>query len=149
MYRIIFYFLRFYYAEMSRKLWPKAPAKEGAMGQMSENFQVYCIHIFFFKKPMKKNLQWSQRVILRTYYIWFFILCCLIAQKRWKLKNGPRLLTLPYNIFNFFISLFHKFIYQWGSIKYYRTGLGYHETYSYEIRNKKPYVQPNPWTWTI
>ena len=52
-----------------------------------------------------------------------------------------------YNTFYFFISLFHKFIYQWGSIKYYRTGLSYHETYFYEMENKKPYEQPNPWTW--
>ena len=51
-----------------------------------------------------------------------------------------------YNIFYFFISLFHKFIYQWGSIKYYRTGFRYHETYFYEMKNKKPYEQPNPWT---
>ena len=40
---------------MRRKLWPKAPAKEVALGQMSKNFQVYFIHINFFKKPNKKN----------------------------------------------------------------------------------------------
>ena len=40
---------RFYYAELRRKLWPKAPAKEDALGQMSKNFQVYFIHINFFK----------------------------------------------------------------------------------------------------
>ena len=33
-------FLRFYYAEVRRQLWPKAPTKEGALGQMSKNFQV-------------------------------------------------------------------------------------------------------------
>ena len=42
---------------LRRKLWPKAPAKEDALGQMSKNFQVYFIHINFFKKPNKKNLQ--------------------------------------------------------------------------------------------
>ena len=42
--------------------------------------------------------------------------------------------------------LFHKFIYQWGSAKYYRTGLRYHETYFYEMKNKKPNEQPYPWT---
>ena len=50
---IIFHFFRFYYAEMRRKLWPKAPAKEDALGQMSKKFQVakeiYCdATIFFF-----------------------------------------------------------------------------------------------------
>ena len=55
MYGIIFNFFRFYYAEMRRKLWPNAPAKEGALSQMSKNFQVYFIHIVFFKKLNKKN----------------------------------------------------------------------------------------------
>ena len=44
---------------MRRKLWPKAPAKKVALGQMSKNFQVYFIHIHFFKKQNKKNLQYS------------------------------------------------------------------------------------------
>ena len=30
------------------------PAKGGALGQMSKNFQVYYIHINFFKRPNKK-----------------------------------------------------------------------------------------------
>ena len=34
----------------------------------------------------------------------------------------------------------------WGSIKYYRTGLRFNETYFYEMKNKKLYEQPNPWT---
>ena len=38
--RIIFHFFRFHYSEMRRKLWPKAPAKVDALGQMSKNFQV-------------------------------------------------------------------------------------------------------------
>ena len=52
--RIIFHFFRFYYAEVRRKLWPKAPAKEGTLGQMSKKCQVYFIHIIFFKKQTKK-----------------------------------------------------------------------------------------------
>ena len=39
---------------MRRKLWLKAVAKEGALGQMSKNVQVYFIHINFFKKPYKE-----------------------------------------------------------------------------------------------
>ena len=50
----MFHFSRFYNAEMHRKLWPKAPAREGALGQMSRNFYVYFIHMNFFKKPNKK-----------------------------------------------------------------------------------------------
>ena len=42
---------------MRKKLWPQAPAKEGALGQMSKNFQVSFIYIKFFKKPNKQNLQ--------------------------------------------------------------------------------------------
>ena len=42
---------------MRRQLWPKALAKEGALGQMSKNFQVYFVYINFFKKPNKNNLQ--------------------------------------------------------------------------------------------
>ena len=55
--QIIFNFFRFYYAEIRSKLWPKAPVKEGALGQMLKNFQVYFIHINFFKKPKKINIQ--------------------------------------------------------------------------------------------
>ena len=40
---------------MSRKLGPKAPAKEDVLGQMSKNVQVYFIDVIFFKKPNKKN----------------------------------------------------------------------------------------------
>ena len=39
---------------MRKKLWLKAPAKEGALGEMSKNFQVHFIRINFFKKPNKK-----------------------------------------------------------------------------------------------
>ena len=57
----IFHFFRLYYAEMRRKLWLKVSAKEGALGQMSTNFQkkkiyngakeLYCdatIFVFWF-----------------------------------------------------------------------------------------------------
>ena len=39
---------------MRRKLWPKAPAKEGALGQMLTNFQVYFVRVNVFKKTNKK-----------------------------------------------------------------------------------------------
>ena len=49
--------------------------------------------------------------------------------------------------YRFVILLFHKFKYGWGSTKYYRTGLRFHETYFYGMKNKRPFEQPNPWTW--
>ena len=45
-----------------------------------------------------------------------------------------------YNIFYFFISLIHTFIYGRGSTKYYREGLRYNETYFYEMKNEE-------WKW--
>ena len=39
---------------MRRKLWPKAAATEGALGQMSTNFQIYFINTNFLNKPNKK-----------------------------------------------------------------------------------------------
>ena len=42
---------------MRRKWWSKTPVKEGALGQMSKNIQVYLKHINFLKKPNKKNLR--------------------------------------------------------------------------------------------
>ena len=38
---------------MRKKLWPKATTKEGALGQISKNFQVYFIHINFFLNQTK------------------------------------------------------------------------------------------------
>ena len=35
---------------------------------------------------------------MRCHYICFLILYYLLAQKKWKLKNGPRLPTLPYSL---------------------------------------------------
>ena len=49
----------------------------------------------FFNKPNKKNLQYSQRVILRYCYIFFDSLLSTWP-KKWKQKNGPTLPTLPY-----------------------------------------------------
>ena len=64
--------------EIHRILWPKAPAKDGALDQMSRNFQVYFIHIIFLRNQLKISQQ-SKRVILRCYYICFSILHCLLA----------------------------------------------------------------------
>ena len=96
--RIIFHFFRFYYAEKRRKLWPKAPAKEGALGQMSTNFQVYSIHVNFFKKPDKKIYNRAKKFYCNaTIYIFLISYYLYLPKKKWKLINGPRLSTLPYS----------------------------------------------------
>ena len=74
---------------MRRKMWPKAPSLAGALGQMSKNFQV--IHINFSKKPNEEMFNRAKESDATI----FFIFYCLLAQKKWKLKNGPRLPTLP------------------------------------------------------
>ena len=81
--RIIFHFFRFDYAEMRRKLWPKAPAKVGALSQMSNNFQVYFIHINFFKKPNKKMYNRAKDLYCdaTTFVFWLFIV--YLPKKNW------------------------------------------------------------------
>ena len=53
---------------MRKKLWPKAPTKEGALGQITKNFQIYFIHINCFKKPNRKNLQSYTAMLLYLYF---------------------------------------------------------------------------------
>ena len=56
---------------MRRKLWPKAPAKEGALGRMSKNVKVYFIHLNFFKKPKKKLTIESKSYTAMLLYLFF------------------------------------------------------------------------------
>ena len=65
---------------MRRKLWPKIPAKEGDLGQLSKNFQVYFIHINFLKKPNEKIYNRAEELYCDA-TIFFLILYCLLAQK--------------------------------------------------------------------
>ena len=78
---------------MRRKLWPKAPAKEGALGQMSKNFQVYFIHIIFFKKPHKKNYNGIKELYCDdTIFVFsFFIVYLPKKNGNWKMAQGCRL----------------------------------------------------------
>ena len=66
--------------------------EEGALDQMSKNFQVYFIHINFFKKPNKKFYNRAKDATM------FFDALLSTCAKKWKLKNGPRLPTLPYDL---------------------------------------------------
>ena len=92
--RIIFYFFRFYYAEMRRKLWPKAPAKEGTLGRTSKNFQVYFIHINFFKKPNKKIYNRAKE-LYRDATIFFLIHYCLLNQKKMETEKWSKAADSP------------------------------------------------------
>ena len=83
----------FYHVAMRRKLWPKAPAKESALGQMSKN--VYFIHIIVLRNQTKKFTIEPKSYTAMLLYLFFDSLLST-CQKKWKLKNGPRLPTLPY-----------------------------------------------------
>ena len=93
--RIIFYFFRFYYAEMRRNLWPKASAKERATWQRIFKFTLYYIWIFLRNRTKQFTIEPKSYTAMLLYL--FLILYCLLAQIKWKLKNGPRLPTLPYS----------------------------------------------------
>ena len=80
---------------MRRKLWPKASTKEGALGQMTKNFEVYFMHINFLRNQTKKI---TREPTMQCYYTCFLILYCVLAQKKWKLKSGPRLPIFPYSL---------------------------------------------------
>ena len=53
---------------MRKKLWPKAPTKEGALGQMSKYFQVHFLHINFFKKPNKKIYNRAKKLYCNLFF---------------------------------------------------------------------------------
>ena len=77
---------------MCRKLWPKAPAKVDALGQMSKNCQVHFAHTNFFKKPNKKIYRRAKELyynVAITYLFFDYLLST--CPKKWKLKNCPRL----------------------------------------------------------
>ena len=83
----MFYFFLVYDAEMHRKLWPEAPAKEGALGQMSKKFLSLLYMYTFFEKPNKKKIIVEPKMlcdILRYYYTCFSTIHCLLAKKKKK-----------------------------------------------------------------
>ena len=77
---------------MRRKLWPKAPAKEGALGQISKKIQVYFLHIIFFKKPNKKIYNSAKELYCdATIFIFrFFIVYLPKKNGNWKMAQGYR-----------------------------------------------------------
>ena len=81
---------------MRRKLWPKAPTKEGALGEISKKFQVYFIHIIFFKKTDKKINNRAKELYCDATIFVFWLFIVYLPKKKWKLKNGSRLLIFSY-----------------------------------------------------
>ena len=106
--RIIFNFFHFYYAEIHKKLWPKAPSLSGALGQMSKNVQVYFIHKHFFKEPNKKIYNRVKEFYCPATIFFFFDCLLSTCRKKRKLQNGPRLPTLPYRDVECWKKLFMK-----------------------------------------
>ena len=79
---------------MRRKLWPKAPAKEGALGQMSKNFQIYFIHINLFEKPNKKIYNRTKELYYDAtiFVFWFFI---VYLPKKMETEKWPKAADSP------------------------------------------------------
>ena len=79
---------------MRRKLWIKAPAKEGALGQMSKIF-IYFMHtcIHFFKKPNKKIYNRAKELYCdATIFVFLFFVVYLPKKYgNWKMAQGCRL----------------------------------------------------------
>ena len=79
---------------MRRKLWPKALTEEGAFGQMSKSFQVYFIHINFFKKPNKKIYNRAKELYCNAtiFVFWFFI---VYLPKKMETEKWPKAADSP------------------------------------------------------
>ena len=84
---------------MMLKCVEKAPAEEGASGQISKKCSSLFYNINFFKKPNKKKFTLKPKRYTAILLHLFLILYCLRARQKWKLKNGPKLPTLPYILF--------------------------------------------------
>ena len=85
---------------MRRKSWPKATAREGALGRMSKIFQVYFIHINFFKKSNKKIYIKAKELYCDATILvfWFFI---VYLPKKMEAEKWPKAAdsSLPKDIF--------------------------------------------------
>ena len=82
---------------MRRKLWPKAPAKEGALGQMSKKFQFYFIHIHFFKKPNKKKFTIEPKSYTAMLLYLIFDSVLSTYPKKMETEKSPKVADSPLN----------------------------------------------------
>ena len=108
MYRTIFHFFRFYYAEMRRKfcIW-RVP---WARCQKIFKFTLY-IEIFVRNQTNKFTIDPELYCDTNIFIFWSFI---VYLQKKWKLRNGPRLSTLRYYfsyVYSLTVIFTHIFIY--------------------------------------
>ena len=86
----------FYYAEMRRKLWPKAVAKEGA--RCKNNFSLLYTYKFFFKSNKKIHNRANKLYFDATIFLfWFFIVYLPKNNGNLKMAQGCGLssITVP------------------------------------------------------
>ena len=78
---------------MRRKLWPEAAAKEGALSQMSKNFQVYFIPQIFLRNQMKKIYNRAKELYCdATIFVFYFFIVYLPKKNgNWIIAQGCRL----------------------------------------------------------
>ena len=78
---------------MRRKLWPKAPTKEGALDQMSKNVEAYFMHLNFLKKRNKKIYNRAKELYCDAtiFVLWFVIVYLLKKRGNWTMAQGCRL----------------------------------------------------------
>ena len=91
---------------MRRKLWPKAPAKEGALGQISINFQVYFILINFFKKPNKKKITIEPKSYTAILINLFFHSLLSTCPKKMETEKWPEAETRNYSKYSLKLTFF-------------------------------------------
>ena len=80
----------FYDAEMHRKLWSEAPAKECALDQIFKKIQVLHTHINFLRNRTKKIYNRAKELYCdATIFVFQFFIVYLSKKKKkkWKMKN--------------------------------------------------------------
>ena len=86
---------------MRRKLWPKAPVEEVALGQMSKNSQVYFKHINYFKKSNRKNYNRAKELYCDAtiFVFWIFI---VYLPKKMETEKWPKAADSPLHYNEYF-----------------------------------------------
>ena len=79
---------------MRRKLWPKAPAKEGALDQMSKNFQVYFIYINILRNQRTKIYNRAKELYCDA-TIFFFDSLLSTCPKKMETEKWPKAANSP------------------------------------------------------
>ena len=80
---------------MRRKLRPKAPVKEGALGPMSKIFQVYFVHINLFEKPNKEKFTIEPKSYTAMLLYLFFDSLLSTCPKKMETEKWPKLVDSP------------------------------------------------------